>query len=203
MPCRILVLGHSFIVRLKSFLKRNVAEHNFTLNLDPAQFMIQYSGRSGANVEKLRSDLEIVADFEPTVIVLQIGTNDLCNSFKSIEDVAGSIFALAEHLACKYHVQRVVIMQILHRLPPGRPVRHIVDTAWFNERVDAVNSLIARMVVYHRNITYWKHKGLFDASCLQEALDLDGTHLNETCGYPKYFKNIRAAIVSMKKDLDK
>ena len=43
------------------------------------------------------------------------------------EHVAGHLYSLVEHLATNYNVKRVVVMQILHRLQPLKPVRHPVD----------------------------------------------------------------------------
>lgn len=179
-----------------------MSDHNLALNLDPAEFMVQFSGRRGANVSTLRGNMEIISDFEPHIVVLQIGSNDLCNQANSAEMVAGAIFALAEHIVTKFKpVQRVVMMQILHRMTPSRPVRYKVDIDMYDDKVDQVNSILATLARDHMNVRYWKHKGLFQPHILQLALEADGTHLNWSQGYPKYFKNIRAAIVSMRNEL--
>ena len=166
--------------------------------------MIQFSGRRGASIYRIRSDLEIVADFQPHVCILQAGTNDIGAKPKHMKDsdweehVAGHLYALAEHLATNYKVERVVVMQILHRLQPLRPVRHPVDITWFNARCDQINKLMAGLMHGQEHLRFWKHKGLFEYEQLCEALKDDGTHLNSSVGYPKYFKNVRAA---MKKEL--
>ena len=60
---------------------------------------------TGASIYRIRSDLEIVADFQPHVCILQTGTNDIGAKPKHMKDsdweehVAGHLYALAEHLA--------------------------------------------------------------------------------------------------------
>lgn len=204
----VLLLGHSFIAGFKRFLlERASDEHNVSLNLSPQEFLIQFSGRRGASIKQIRSELEIVADFQPAICVLQVGTNDIGSKPMAMSDsdweewIAGQLYALAQHLVQSFKVKRVVIMQILHRLCPSRPVRHPVDIDWFNARCDRINQLVSALAQYDEQIRFWKHKGLFQLEQLEAALSSDGTHLNNLVGYPKYFKNIRAAVVSMKKEL--
>ena len=205
---KVLLLGHSFIAGFKKFLQdRQSVEHNITLNLSQREFLIQYSGRRGSSIPRIRSDLEIVYDFTPDICILQVGSNDICSKPLKARDsdweewVAGNLFALAQHLVETCRVKRVVIMQILHRVQPRRPVKYPVDVVWFSHRCDNINRLIMALVQNDKHIFFWKHKGLFETDHLSLALADDGTHPNYEVGYPKFFKNIRAAVVSMKKDL--
>ena len=205
---KVLLLGHSFIAGFKRFLQdRDTAEHNVTLNLSHAEFLIQFSGRRGASIPRIRANLEIVEDFNPEICILQAGTNDICAKPLNAADsyweewVAGNLFALAQHLVNKCMVKRVVIMQILKRVEPTRPVKYPVDVNWFGDRCDSINRLVMALVQNEGHIFFWKHKGLFEHEHLSAAICDDGTHPNYELGYPKYYKNIRAAVVSMKKDL--
>ena len=206
-PLRVLMLGHSFVAGFKQFLFEDPTRHGPTLNLSTNEFMIQFSGRRGATIPRIRSDLEIVKDFQPHVCVVQAGTNDIGSKPESLQDseweefIAGNLHALAEHLIGSYRVERVVVLQILHRRQPLRPVKYPVNIKWFNARCDNINKLMGGLYEGHERIRFWKHKGLYEDEQLFEALRDDGTHLNSAVGYPKYFKNIRAAIVSMKKEL--
>lgn len=201
MPTRVLVLGHSFIARFKSFLRDNVSKFTFSLNLDPKQFMIQYFGRAGATVFRIRRNLEIVGDFEPSMVILEICSNDLCNSMTSAEEVAGSIYALAEHIGKSFKAQTVIIMQILHRLPPSRPVRYSVDIEWFNNKVNLTNTFLKYLVEDNPNIKYWKHKGLFNAEKLRFAMESDSVRLNQTIGFPNFFKKHQSMYCVGQKNL--
>lgn len=205
---KVLLLGHSFIAGFKRFLmERDSDEHNVTLNLSQKEFLIQFSGRRGASISQIRADLEIVADFQPDICIIQAGTNDIgskpgdCMDSDWEEHIAGQLYALAQHLVQAFRVKRVVIMQILHRIHPSRPVRYPVIIDWFNARCDRINHLLYALAQDDRQVRFWKHKGLFQLDHLTAALSTDGTHLNNWVGYPKYFKNIRAALVSMKKEL--
>ena len=81
-----------------------------------------------------------------------MGSNDIGSKPLGILDsdweeyIAGQLFALAEYLVTDYNVVRVIIMQILHKLEPTRPVRYPVDVAWFNDRCDMINKLSAELV---------------------------------------------------------
>ena len=206
-PFRVLILGHSFIAGFVRFLKENSATHNLALNLSLREFVIQFKGIRGASISRSRANLEAVSDFQPHICILQVGSNDIGSKPLGILDsdweeyIAGQLFALAEYLVTDYNVVRVIIMLILHKLEPTRPVRYPVDVAWFNDRCDMINKLSAELVRGNEHLIYWKHKGLFELEQLSEALQDDGTHLNHSVGYPKYFKNIRAAIVSARKGI--
>ena len=205
---KVLLLGHSFIAGFKRFLmERDSDEHNVTLNLSQQEFLIQFSGRRGASIPQIRADLEIVADFQPDICILQAGTNDIGSKPGEFTDsdwdemIAGKLYALAQHLVQAFKIKRVVIMQILHRIHPSRPVRYPVNIDWFNARCNRINQLLCALAQDDERVRFWKHKGLFQLEQLKAALSTDGTHLNNWVGYPKYFKNIRAAVVSMKKEL--
>lgn len=76
--------------------------------------MIQNSGYPGASVNSLASwGLSAVADFEPDLVILDIGTNGL--SSKSPDAVATAISDLVDDLIDKNGVKFVAVLQILHR----------------------------------------------------------------------------------------
>ena len=89
-------------------------------------------------------------------------------------------------------------MQILHRFPPKFKPRYSVDLPWFNSRVDTTNELLRKSSLPHMN--FWKHKELFLPECSSVALSSDGVHLN-SLGYIKFFKNVRAAVITANKHL--
>ena len=75
---KIVILGHSFVSRLKQDL-----EHDFhpRASLDfglVGSANIFFQGIGGRTVRKLRTfDLERVRRLKPSIIILEIGTNDL------------------------------------------------------------------------------------------------------------------------------
>ena len=79
--------------------------------------MIQYSGYSGASVHSLQErGLTDVSDFEPELVILDIGTKDFSHSSPQAE--ASAISALVDKLLDNYSVKFVVVLQVLHGLEP-------------------------------------------------------------------------------------
>ena len=165
---------------------------------------MSYNGRSGRSVQTaLNSQLEeaCIREFKPDIVgLLQVGSNNLCSPSKSPQSVFMEIKELFNTLLFTYNVNRVVVFQILIRLPPTCRVRHRVNVPWFNERVAILNSLISNSFKGESKLFYWRHKGLNEHIKVVEALLTDGVHLNNL-GYFKYFKNIRAAVVSIIKTI--
>ena len=76
--------------------------------------MIQYSDRRGGSLDTFRRhQLELVKDFEPHIVVLQLGSTDLCNSQKSASESINEYHSIINDLINSYDVQRVVVLQIL------------------------------------------------------------------------------------------
>ena len=192
MTVKILIQGHSFVARLKRFIRNSGGRFTYSMNLPPREYMVQYSGIPGGKVSSLWND-DQVQDFEPDIVILQCGSNDLCNDLCSPRSVKDNLLRYAEHLINNCNVKRVVIMQILHRLEPKRQVRYRVNIEWYNNRVDATNHLISDAILQNPVVDFHKHRGLCEFNTLSQAMTYDGTHLNDS-GYIKYFRNIRAAL---------
>ena len=72
-----LVLGHSFIQRLRDDLRSHFdsrADDTFGLSDDAIAHL---HGVGGLTVARLRRDLGIVSSLSPQLVILEIGTNDL------------------------------------------------------------------------------------------------------------------------------
>jgi hypothetical protein len=80
MATKDLILGHSFISRFHDFLRFNVrADVNLNLNLNPHSEQVFFKGYPGANIDYIKERyLHMVGSLEPTVVLLQVGSNDLC-----------------------------------------------------------------------------------------------------------------------------
>ena len=78
---KVLILGHSFVCRLRDNLDAqfdDCASKNFHL---PESANVSLYGTGGRTVEKLlKYDLIFVLNFRPDIILLEIGTNDLSHS---------------------------------------------------------------------------------------------------------------------------
>jgi hypothetical protein len=62
----------------------------------------------------------MVGSLQPTVVLLQLGSNDLCQLDKSVENIEQQLIGLVLTLKYCYHVQRVAVLQIIHRQWPRR-----------------------------------------------------------------------------------
>lgn len=195
MASSIQIFGHSYVKRLKHFLRDHV-HLRFNLNLDSSP-LVQYSGYSGAIVDTLCSNLIDVQDFFPDIVVLLIGTNDLCRPYVTPVSLTNSILDLVNRLLFMCHVKRVVVCQILHR-QPSHTSRYQVNTEWFNNKVDETNHMFSSQIraLHHDHITFWRLKGFWSPEARSHSFLPDGIHLSDV-GQKKLYSNIRAAVVHM------
>lgn len=191
MAASIQIFGHSFVSRLKSFL-RNEPHVHFNLNLTSPP-LVQYSGYSGAKVETLRRNFTDITDFAPDIVLLLIGTNDLCQPDVDHVSVSASILDLIDSLLFFGNVKRMICC---HRRP-SHSRRHHVDTTWFNNRVDETNYILSPNIqeLPHGRATFWRLKGFWSPEAQSQVFALDGVHLS-VMGQKKLYSNIRAAVVA-------
>ena len=113
-PTRVLILGHSFIHRLKKFLATNYSVdflRNFNLSND---LWIRWHGTGSRTISQtIQSDLGVVASFAPDVVILQLGTNDL--TFLSAVEVGSALEDLTRLLFESYGVRHICVCQTLYR----------------------------------------------------------------------------------------
>ena len=110
---RVLILGHSFIRRLREFISSH--SNDFIVNFRFAESVVtRWHSVGGRTVAKtLQFDLLIVSSFGPDIVILQRGSNDLV-TFSSFH--VGSIiedFVSLLHTSCG--VKLVSVCQTLRR----------------------------------------------------------------------------------------
>lgn len=205
MTHQVLILGHSFISRLYDYIiTSNHHSVDVNMGLDPELHKIRLRGYPGGNLQKIREKgIEEVKRFKPDCVILQIGSNDLCNKEKTVNEIAQGIIELVLKLLFCEGVKKVGILQILHRLPPKKKIRYEVDTVWFNERCDELNATLLSYFADNKvdGAKYWKHKGFWSTENQNYVFDKDGVHLNKEHGYRKYFNSVRALIVHLYKSV--
>ena len=113
-PSTVLVLGHSFVRRLKSDLKFQLdSRMSPSFKLDGTARVYMH-GVGGHTVTKLRKyDFGVVARLSPDIVILEIGTNDL--SFLPPEVVGSEIEELVSQLQQAYRVKVVCVCLITPR----------------------------------------------------------------------------------------
>ena len=77
---RVLVLGDSFIRRLRLFLSRDSHDFSVDFKLSHCAF-IKWHRVGGRTVSKtLHLDLNVIESFRPEIVIMQLGSNDLTDS---------------------------------------------------------------------------------------------------------------------------
>ena len=184
MATKVLILGHSFISRFYDFLRFNVW-CQFKIKLKHSE-QVFLRGYPGAKIDYIKERcLHMVGSLEPTVVLLQVGSNDLYRLDKSVQGIEQKWIGLVLTLKYCYHVQRMAVLQILHRQLPRRRIRYPVDILWFNDRVDTLNTFLRNYFKEDRveGVQFWRHSGFWSPEN-QKLVDTDDkVHLNEVYGY--------------------
>ena len=128
-----LVAGDSFVKRLESFQR-----HFFREKLSIHGEMVKFLGLPGKEVHDLRRVLWCQGG-RYRVIVISVGSNDLCNVHRRPMDVVRELLALAEHLLSS-GTTRVVICQLLRRSSTSHFVG--LSLSQYNTRIDMTNNLL-------------------------------------------------------------
>ena len=125
-------------------------------------------GIGGRTVDKLiKFDLQAIRGTAPNVVILDIGSNDLCDEQAAPDLVALSILALVEILLKDLQLQCLVLCQVLPR--ENQPF------AEYNDRVWRLNGLLREAVKSIHGVKFWLHRGLCNPS--HNIFTRDGIHL--------------------------
>ena len=179
---RVLILGHSFIKRLRRFIVQNTPDYQLNLNITD-QISVQWLGVGGRTIAKVREfDLVEVSRFQPDIVYLEIGTNDLTQRGMSALTVGSAIEDLVRLLHDNYGVSLVCVGQTIKRSPVGN----------FNCNVKLLAQYLKTVLEPLPFAVYWTHRGFWRPS--SSYLSYDGVHLNRE-GQHKLYKSIRGALI--------
>ena len=183
----VVLLGHSFVRRLRDFM--DSSDQHCNLRLNETLFDITFRAQGGLTIPRLiheRKDLYNFTHACPNIVHLQIGGNDLSDKNTTTLSVANEIFSFAHFLHYGLHINIVVIGELLWR----DPMRVHSE---YNKNVTDTNSALYNMIQTDGipNIIFWRHHGFWkDFSHICH----DGVHLNDV-GMKKYFRSIRNAVL--------
>lgn len=168
---RVLFLGHSFIWRLENFVQNCTlpcVDTDFAL---PPSTLLCFHGVGGRKLDTLRRrDLSAVAAFKPTIIVLDIGSNDLTDPNLTIDVSAANIMTLIYDLHFRFQVRHIILGQILPRL------RSPITCPDYNMRVGQLNRALLSRIKRVSFATLWFHHRIANDYYL--LFLHDGVHLN-------------------------
>ena len=169
----VLVLGHSFIRRLRDDLRSHFdsrADDTFGLSDDA---IVHLHGVGGLTVARLRRDLGMVSSLSPQVVILELGTNDLT---RLRLEVAGS------EIEDTFSVRVIGVCKVLPR----------VRAPFFNGAASILNQYLCGVLEPIPNVFCWRHRG-FDNPSVHPYLP-DGVHVNSFGQYCLY-RSYRGAIL--------
>lgn len=183
---RALVLGHSFVRRVVEFIDLQQANDSYRRDLNLSEACdVEIFGVGGRTVDKvIRMDLEVIKRNAPNIVVLELGSNDICDSHCDADTVALSIVALTELLIKSFSVPFVVVCQILPRMH--------TPFQGYNERVQKVNTLLREALQNINSAKFWRHRGLVNPA--KNVYARDGIHLNDL-GNEALYRSYRGAIL--------
>ena len=180
-PTRVLILGHSLIHRLFSFLVAHFGRGflaNFNLGVD---IIFKWHGIGGRTVAKTRQfDLGVVQSFAPDIVILQLGTNDL--TALSALETGSAIEDLVRLLHDTYNVKRICVCQTIYR----------ENETVFNTKVNTLSKYLRVVLEPIPYACYWKHRGFWNSKT--RFFHRDGIHLNDL-GHYKLYRSLRGAIL--------
>ena len=193
---RVLILGDSFISRLKGYAREE--EHGCSFGLEDC-INISWLGIPDATADRIdRSNVvrQRLHEFQPAVVVLQVGSNDLCSARSKADawQVGYQISCLAEKLLNQQSVKFVLVIGVLPRSRPGKFTR---DVKLYNDRMVEVNDYLDMTVEGDDLKFFILHRigGMIDDLTLP-----DGVHLT-AAGLHRHYNNMKYAVIHAVKGL--
>ena len=189
-PAIVLIIGDSFIRRLESWEHTSYGHyHNLGLMFEVAH--IHWFGLGGLTARRLRRDfMSAITEIRPDVVVLQLGSNDLCEQISSADWAAADLQFLVQNIHASGAMQ-VILCQTLNRNRAGMP-DHIADPDDYNRMVASMNANNRNALANTSYARFWHHRGLWNNARM--VISRDGVHLNRY-GNCLYFRNIRGAVL--------
>ena len=179
---RVLILGHSFVRRLRHDLLAQFdarAAINFNLKGTAEIYMYGVGGRTVPKLKKF--DMGVISKISPDIVILEIGTNDLSNTPPEV--VGSDIEDMVQQLISQYSVRAVVLCHVTPRAT--------YQSSTFNERAQLLNQYTRVVLEPIKQASCWTHRGFANPSITPFLPD--GVHFNHMGQYTLY-RSYRGAI---------
>ena len=156
----------------------------------PADVQVKIYGKGGSTVVKehehmLKYHRSEVDAFEPDILCMQIGANDVGKVDPTV--IAEAVIAEAIHHLSK-GVKHILIRLLVRRHPPA-------VTPAYARHYSKVNEVISRMCYLTKSLTFVKHPNILSSRAKYLK---DGCHFNG-CGNKLFAKSWREAITKLLK----
>jgi len=186
----VLIVGHSFISRLRSSLGSNNSHLKVNFGVEEASDNISFIAQPGGRLSDIERLIPRIASHLPSICFVQIGGNDISRAFDNHVEIAHGMLDLAKKILAETSCKRLYFGQLLYRFE-GRYLS-ANQAVIYQSNVKAINSLLKTLFDSIDSVTLWDLRGLKKPATVV-MLD-DGVHLNPH-GMVLYYKAIRGAIL--------
>lgn len=219
---RCLVVGNSHVRRLREFMwdpREYLVKHGFAHKVKPSysgcdlnfglprgSVKVRWYARGGAYVQTLSSDslfVHVLNRFQPHVVVMQLGGNDLCIQRKDASgrvlpleaqafSVGEEVFQFAEWLQLAFGVQQIRVCEVLHRTRVSKWVSCLGE---YNAKVDSFNHYLSTTLPEDKGFSLWTHTSALTDNLDENVSKNDGVHMTPHPGQEKLFRSVRGAVI--------
>jgi len=170
----VVLVGHSYIRRVRDFMYDNPQLANLGFSNVDLYCVAQGGETLGPGRRPIQASLPVVAAYQPCIVFVHIGENDLGRMWPG--NIIRELMEFVDELIA--HCSTVIVGELLY-FPNNRP-RH-------NHAVSLINNYLRQHVL--RPHVFWRHRrGLWQA-----GLYFDGVHLNNY-GIYRYWRSLRTIV---------
>ena len=181
---RVLILGDYHISRLQIASTDGLLPAG-TDNFGIPGLNVYMQGTGGITINKtLTFEFPRISTFEPEIVFLHVGGNDLTSSASSPDDVAQGLFNLARTVSGLETVRHVDISSLCFR---HTSLKYNIPHN-FKEQCLKANTILLSVIKGNPDLHVWGHK----FSCGPRAM-IDGVHFTHE-GQVRFFKSIRSCL---------
>ena len=171
---------------MQVFLKNNARNSSLNEHFDlENSCLVKLRGSSGRTVDRLiRYDLRAIRATKPDILVLEIGSNDLCDPSADPETLGDTITAFVDVLHHEIQHKFIVICQVI----PRRNLPFLN----YNRRVKKLNKCQQDTLADSLVVKFWRHRGLNNPT--RDIYVRDGIHLNKQ-GNKALYRSCQGAML--------
>lgn len=193
---RAVLIGDSLIDHLVPY--GSTADSVFRMQ----HFTIRTKGVRGGKVtnwvhqkDKLSLNFGWIAGFRPHVVIVAVGTNDLCSEGVSAHDINAATVQLIDYLQdLAPSISECDIFPVLPRYAVGsQRTRYVqMDLGIYNSKVEELNELNKSIAHVDSRVIYWEH--IHAQLRIQGLYCLDGVHMRQS-GKNRMISSIRHCLM--------
>jgi hypothetical protein len=124
----------------KKLHKKNELLSTHKRNFDLNQYSYIFTeGIRGGNILSLENSVDFIFDLNPDVLVIDIGSNDLCSLWVGPQSLAQQIFVFANNCLSSGKVKQVIIIETFRRSKDWHDNRRSRNSSDYNRAVQQTN----------------------------------------------------------------